>query len=251
MNIVVTIKHIPNTADDLPVKGSNLDFDAIDFVINEFDEQAVEQAVLVKEAVGGSVTVIGVDLTGEMDTILHTALAKGADRVIKIAVDDPAADSHQQAAWLADAVRSISPDLIFTGVQASNDLDGQAGPMLAAYLDFPYIGGISAVDLSTGALIVNKEFAGGVSGRYSVSLPAVIGVQASSKPPRYAPISKIRQAAQTGVVEKIAPSTGGNPSLKINSLTAPVFTGHAEMFSGSSKEIAVKIMDLLKSKGLA
>src|SRR6266508_3765324 len=92
MNIVVAIKHIPSIADDLPVKGNNVDFDSVDFVLNEFDEQSIEQAVLVKEAVGGTVIVVGVDLIGELDKVLHLALAKGADKAVKIMADEPGAD---------------------------------------------------------------------------------------------------------------------------------------------------------------
>src|SRR5512147_1858151 len=102
MNIVVAIKHIPSIADDLPVKGNNLDFDPVDFVLNEFDEQSIEQAVLVTEAAGGTVTVIGVDLIGELDNLLHLALAKGADKAGKISADEPGADSRTQAKWLAE-----------------------------------------------------------------------------------------------------------------------------------------------------
>ena len=175
MNIVVAIKHIPSIADELQVDGNNLDFDSVDFVLNEFDEQSIEQAVLVKEAVGGTVTVVGADLIEELDSILHLALAKGADKAVKIiADDDPGADSHMQAKWLADAIKDMSADIIFTGVQASNDLDGQIGPMLAAYLEMPYIGGVSSVEVSGAAATVNKEFAGGVGAKYEVSLPMVI-----------------------------------------------------------------------------
>ena len=92
MNIVVAIKHIPSIADDLPVKGNNVDFDSVDFVLNEFDEQSIEQAVLVKEAVGGTVIVVGVDLIGELDNVLHLALAKGADKAVKVTADEPGAD---------------------------------------------------------------------------------------------------------------------------------------------------------------
>ena len=256
MNIIVAIKHIPSTADDLPVKGSNLDFDSLDFVLNEFDEQSIEQAVLVKESTGGTVTVIGVDLIGELDGVLHLALAKGADRAIKITAGEPGADSHKQARWLAEAIRNLSPDIIFTGVQASNDLDGQIGPMLAANLDLPYIGGISSVEVGASfkpapIATVNKEFPGGISAKYALSLPVVIGVQASNKPPRYAPISKVRQIAQTVKPETLIPSGTDSAGLRITRLAPPVVTGHAEMFTGSSKEVAVKIVDLLKSKGLA
>jgi len=253
MNIVVAIKHIPSIADELPLDGNNVDFDSVDFVLNEFDEQSIEQAVLVKEAAGGTVTVIGVDLIEELDSILHLALAKGADKAVKIVADDnPGADSHMQAKWLADAIKDMSADLVFTGVQASNDLDGQIGPMLAAYLDMPYIGGVSAVDVSGGTATINKEFAGGVGAKYEVSLPMVVGVQAAAKPPRYAPISKVRQIAQTAEIEEIDPSDdGAGVGLMMKKMAPPVVAGHAEMFEGSAKEVAAQIVELLKSRGLA
>jgi electron transfer flavoprotein beta subunit len=251
MNILVAIKHIPSIADDLPVKGNNIDFDSVDFVLNEFDEQSIEQAVLLKEAVGGTVTVIGVDLIGELDSVLHLALAKGADKAVKVSADEPGADSHMQAKWLAEAIRGLSPDMIFTGVQASNDLDGQIGPMIAAYLDMPYIGGVSAVEVTDATAIVTKEFAGGMAGKYSVQLPMLVGVQAASKPPRYAPIGKVRQVAQTAAIEKVVPAGESTAGLTMKKMAPPVVTGHAEMIEGSAKEVAAKIVELLKGKGLA
>jgi electron transfer flavoprotein beta subunit len=251
MNIVVAIKHIPSIADDLPVKGNNVDFDSVDFVLNEFDEQAIEQAVLVKEANGGTVTVVGVDLIGELDSVLHLALAKGADKAVKVAADEPGADSHTQAKWLAEAIKGMSADLIFTGVQASNDLDGQIGPMIAAYLDMPYIGGVSSVEVTDGAATVTKEFAGGHGGKYSIRLPLVVGVQAASRPPRYAPVSKVRQIAQTAAIQTLEPVGEVSVGLTMMRMAPPVVTGHAEMIEGSSKEVAAKIVELLKGKGLA
>ena len=253
MNIVVAIKHIPNMKDDLPVNkaGNNIDFDSVDYVLNEFDEQAIEQAVLVKEAVGGTVTVIGSDLIEELDNVLHFALAKGADKAVKIMADEPSADSHMQARWLAEAIKEMSPDVVFAGVQAANDLDGQVGPMLAAYLDMPYIGGVNNVDADGSKVVVNKEFAGGVGGKYEVSLPAVIGVQAAAKPPRYAPISKVRQIAQTVEIDELNPNGDADAGLSLRKMSPPVSTGHAEMFDGSAKDVAARIVDLLKSKGLA
>jgi electron transfer flavoprotein beta subunit len=250
MNIVVAIKHIPSIADDLPVKGNNVDFDSVDFVLNEFDEQSIEQAVLVKEAIGGTVTVVGVDLIGELDNVLHFALAKGADKAVKVTADEPGADSHMQARWLAEAIKGMSPDMVFAGVQASNDLDGQIGPILAAFLDMPYIGGVSSVEAAEGTAIVTKEFSGGMAGKYSVRLPMVVGVQAASKPPRYAPISKVRQVAQTATIEKIAPTGEASAGLRMKKMAPPVVTGHAEMLEGSAKEVAAKIVELLKGKGL-
>lgn len=254
MNIVVAIKHIPSIADDLPVKGTNVDFDSVDFVLNEWDEHSIEQAVLIKEAVGGTVTVIGVDLIGELDNALHLALAKGADKAVKITADDPAADSHMQAKWLSEAIKGMGANMVFAGVQASNDLDGQIGPMIAAYLDMPYIGGVSSIEVADGAATsatVNKEFAGGAGAKYSVSMPFVAGVQSAPKPPRYAPVSKVRQMAQSATVEKVAPLGDASSGLAFKKMAPPVVTGHAEMIEGSSKEVAAKIVELLKSKGLA
>ena len=251
MNIIVAIKHIPSIADDLPVKGNNIDFDSVDFVLNEFDEQSIEQAVLVKEAVGGTVTVVGVDLIGELDNVLHLALAKGADKAVKVTADEPGADSHMQAKWLSEAIKGMVPDIVFAGVQASNDLDGQIGPMIAGYLDMPYVGGVSSVEVSEQTATVNKEFAGGVGAKYTVSLPMVVGVQAAPRPPRYAPISKVRQVAQTATIEKLAPSGDTSAGLVIKKIAPPVVTGHAEMLTGSSKEVAAQLVELLKSKGLA
>jgi electron transfer flavoprotein beta subunit len=182
--------------------------------------------------------------------VLHLALAKGADKAVKITADEPGADSHMQAKWLAEAIKGMSPDMIFAGVQASNDLDGQIGPMIAAYLDMPYIGGVSSVEAEDGTAIVIKEFAGGMAGKYSVHLPMVVGVQTASKPPRYAPISKVRQVAQTATIEKIAPAGESSGGLAMKKMAPPVATGHAEMIEGSAKEVAGRIVELLRSKGL-
>ncbi len=254
MNIVVAIKHVPSTADELEIndEGVNLDFDEVDFTINEFDEQAIEQAVLVKEASGGEVTVIGVDVIEELDGVLHTALAKGADKAAKIVGDlEPPIDSHTQARWLADAIGGLTPDLVLTGVQAVDDLDGQIGPMLAAYLDLPYVGVVTGLSVSDGTATVHKEYAGGVMAEFEVNLPAVVGVQAAEKPPRYAPISKIRQMAKSADLEEYeADENVGDSGCEIRKMAKPVSAGHAEMLEGDAEEVAEKIIEILEERGL-
>lgn len=254
MNIIVAIKHIPSLADELEVnrEGTNLDFDEVDFVLNEFDEQAIEQAVLIKEAAAGTVTVLGVDVIEELDGILHTALAKGADKALKITGDfEPGVDSHTQAGWLAGAIRDLSPDLVLTGVQAANDLDGQIGPMLAAHLEMPYVGVVSDVEVGHQVANIKKEFAGGALGHYAARLPVVIGVQAAAQPPRYAPISKIRQIAKSAEIEEIEiDEDGPGAGLTLRKMAPPVSAGRAEMLSGDVEEVAEKIVGLIKERGL-
>ncbi|MDH5507830.1 MAG: electron transfer flavoprotein subunit beta/FixA family protein [Anaerolineae bacterium] len=255
MNIIVPIKQIPSVVDEIELNkaGSNLDFDEFDFVLNEFDEHAIEQGVLVKEAAGGEVTVLGVDLIEELDGVLHTALAKGADKVVKITGDfEPGMASHTQARLLADAIQTMDPGLVLTGVQAADDIDGQIGPMLAAYLDMPYVGVVAGVDVSGGTAKITKEYSGGVMAEFEVTLPVVVGVQAASSPPRYAPVSKIRQMAKTaevGELEMDAPD--GGSGLNIRKMAKPVSTGHAEMIEGDAEAVAAKIIEIIKERGLA
>lgn len=254
MNVVVAIKHVPSTADELPLndEGTNLNFDDVQFVLNEFDEHAIEQAVLIKEAVGGEVTVVGVDLIGELDGVLHTALAKGADKAAKIVGDiEPPVNSHTQARWLADAIAEMKPDLVFVGVQAVDDLDGQVGPMLAAYLNWPYVGVVTGVKAADGSVTVRKEYPGGVMAEFAVRLPAVIGIQAAEKPPRYAPISKIRQVAKSARIEEL--EVASEPVVTgctVRQMAKPVSAGHATMLQGNAAEVSRQIIALLKERGL-
>ncbi|MCP4417692.1 MAG: electron transfer flavoprotein subunit beta, partial [Chloroflexi bacterium] len=241
MNIVVAIKHVPSLADELELndEGTNLDYDMVDYVLSEWDEQAIEQAALVKEASGGSVNVIGVDVIEELDNVLHTALAKGADSAAKIVGDfEPPIESREQAQMLADAIKEMSPDLVLTGVQAIDDLNGQIGPMLAASLDMPYVGVAVDVQAANGTATVTKEFAGGVTAVYEVALPAVIGIQAASQPPRYAPVSKIRQMAKTAEIEEIDAEDDEFDPAPINKMAKPVSADHAEMIAGEPEDVA-------------
>ncbi|MBI3764801.1 MAG: electron transfer flavoprotein subunit beta/FixA family protein [Chloroflexi bacterium] len=253
MNIVVSIKQIPNLTDELEInaEGTGLDHDALQYVLNEFDEHAIEEAVLAKEATGGTVTVIGVDTTGELDGALHTALAKGADSAVKITGDFPrGTDSHTQAKLIADAIRGMSPDIVLTGVQAADDRDGQIGPMIAAHLGVPYVGVVTGVQVKEGKAVVHKEYAGGVMAEFEVALPMVVGVQAAHQPPRYAPVSKIRQIAKTAKIDEVTGGAGPRAGSTVRRMFKPESAGHAEMWEGSPEEVADKIATLLAEKGL-
>lgn len=253
MNIVVAVKQIPNLTDDLEInaEGTDLDHDALQYVLNEFDEQAVEEAVLTKEAAGGTVTVIGVDTTGELDGALHSALAKGADRAMTVTGDyGRGTDSHTQARLIADAIRHLSPNIVLTGVQAADDRDGQMGPMIAAHLGLPYIGVVTAVTIQDGRAVVHKEYWGGIVAEFEAALPIVVGVQAAHQPPRYAPVSKVRQIAKTAKIEEVAGEAAPDAGSTVRRMFKPETAGHAEMWDGSPEEVAEKIAGLIAQKGL-
>ena len=253
MNIIVPIKQVPNLTDELEInaEGTHLDHDTLQYVLNEFDEHAIEEAVLTKEVTGGSVTVLGVDTTGELDGALHAALAKGADKAMKIAGDFPrGTDSHTQAKLLADAIQGLSPHLVLTGVQAADDRDGQIGPMIAAHLGLPYVGVVTGVAMKEGKAVVHKEYAGGVMAEFEVALPTVIGVQAAHQPPRYAPVSKIRQMAKTAHIEEVTGGAAAGAGSTVRRMFKPESAGHAELWDGGPEEVAQKIVALIAEKGL-
>jgi electron transfer flavoprotein beta subunit len=251
MNIIVLVKQVPNLSDELEInsQGTGLDHEAVQYVLNEWDEQALEEAVLAKESAGGVVTVIGVDTTGELNEALHTALAKGADHAAKITGDYPrGAASHTQAKLLAEALKGMSPDLVLTGVQAADDRDGQIGPLIAAHLGLPYVGVVTGVAVSGGRAVVRKEYAGGVMAEFEAAMPLVVGVQAAHQPPRYAPVSKIRQIAKTAQIDEIAGGDAPGAGSSVRRMFKPLAAGHAEMWGESPEEVAEKIVGVLREK---
>jgi electron transfer flavoprotein beta subunit len=252
MRIVVPLKAVPDLVEEIEFTpdGTGIDREFLKFVLNEWDDQALEEALLVKDAVGGEVVAVGLADDPDIDQALYTALAKGADGAVKIS--GHAGDTHSRAALLAGYLEQQPADLIVTGVQAPDDLDGQLPPMLAARLGFPHVSVAIAVEVADGSARVRQEFAGGRSQQLEVRLPAVVGVQAARQPPRYAPISRIRQVMQAGgLLEVAAPAGSPEPALTVRRMYAPEQAGHAEMLAGSTGSVADKIIELLRSRGLA
>ncbi len=140
MNIAVLVKQVPDLVEELEVAsdGKSLDPAALKWKLNEFDDHALEEALLLKEGAGAEVTAIAAS-GEEADKILYTALAKGATRAWKIAGVDGGAGNLALATAVAAVLRQKPHDLILTGVQAADDRDGQLGPMVAALLGLPSV----------------------------------------------------------------------------------------------------------------
>lgn len=252
MNIIVLAKLVPDLVEELTIddSGAALDLTFARWIINEFDDHAIEQGILLKERHGGTVTVLAPDLDGA-DDVLFTAAAKGADRLIKLRGDFITANNHALARVVATAVKELGADLILTGVQAHNDLDGSVGPMLAECLGMPYVGYISGVLVSDGKSLVRKEYPGGLLAEMEVTNPAVLGIQAAEQPPRYVAVSKVRQAMKTSSIEEQDAANldpCGGPS--VGRMFQPEATSQAEMIEGSPEEIADKLVNLFKELGV-
>ncbi len=252
MNVAVVLKQVPDLVEELEVRpdGRGLDRDWLKFKLNEFDEHALEEALLLKEALGGTVTVFGIEAP-DVDESLYTALAKGADAAVKVAGDFPeGVTSHQAARLLAGALAGRDVQLVLTGVQAADDLDGQVGPLLARELGWPCVTVVSGVRVEDGRVVVTKEFTGGVTAELEVSLPAVLGIQAASQPPRYAPVSRVRQVMRTVSLEEVAAGDPGEPGLAVRRLAPPPAGRKAERIEGTPQEVAERIAAILRERGL-
>jgi electron transfer flavoprotein beta subunit len=251
MNIIVPLKPVPDPLGDLPLdaEGKDIVHASVQYVLNEFDEHALEEAILIKEAFGAEVTVLALESTKQTTGILQTALAKGADQAVKITGDlNPTASSQTHARLFAETIQSLSYDLIVTGVQAANDLDGQVGPLLAAYLGIGYIGTVIGIEIKNGKTVLYKEFAGGVIGEFEGTGPLVVGVQTAHQPPRYVAWSKLRAARTKPIREDAASRVDAAALFTIRRMYNAEAGRHAQMWQDSEPDsIAEKITGLLQS----
>ena len=249
MNIVALLKLVPDLVEEIEIdsSGKTVDTTFMRLIINEPDDHALEQALLLKEREGGEVTVFGPGIE-DIDGVLFTAAAKGTDRQIKLTGDfDVEVNNHALARAFAAAVQEVKPDLILTGVQAHNDMDGALGPLLAEYLEMPYIGYVSGVVMEGETCIVRKEYPGGLIGEIQVNLPVVLGIQSAESPPRYVAVSKVRQAMKTITLDEQTSSDldrSGGPA--VSRMFQPESGKRAEMISGDSDEIADRLVEILR-----
>lgn len=254
MDIVVVVRQLADLVEELEVndEGTDIDRDFVKFVANEWDEAALEEALCLKEAVGGTVTVVALD-EPDVDQTLYAAAAKGADRIVKLTGHDPDGwvRTRERAARVAAWLRDQHADVVLTGVQAADDLDGQIAGVVASYLGWPHAAVVVGVDPVGNELRVTQELGGGTVAMSSLTMPAVLGIQAARQAPRYAPISRIRQAQQSTTIEEVEidePAIGAVASVR--RLFPPPSRGGAEMLEGSAAEVADKIVEILRARGL-
>ena len=260
MEILVCIKRVPDTGEnEIELDGSGADLQRDDFVysVNEWDNYAVEEALQIKETMGGTVTVVTVD-GSEGDEILRRELAMGADKGIHV-LEEPhdGIDGRGIAAVLRAVIEKGNYDLVLTGVQA-DDGAGQVGGMLAAMLDWPFASIVNRLEIpDNDRLKVFREVAGGNQEVYEMDLPCVLSIQTGINEPRYVSVRGVMKAADLDIPTYRASDLGLAPDLvgdagalvKRRDYFIPEMGEGAEMLEGSTEEILEKLIDLLKSRG--
>jgi electron transfer flavoprotein beta subunit len=220
---VVCIKQVADTETRVKVAadGRTLDPAGVTWILNPYDEFALEQALRLREAAGsGEVVVLTLGGAGVLTT-LRNALALGADRAIHLKADTVQPDSLQVARTLAAELKTpalAATQLIWFGKQAVDDDAAQVGPMVAELLGHPCVTVVAAMALE-GALAVVEREVEGAREVVEVTLPAVLAAEKGLNEPRYASLKGIMAAKKKPIEEK--PVTLGPPALEILSLTPP------------------------------
>jgi electron transfer flavoprotein beta subunit len=261
MNIIVCIKRVPDTA-EIPVTidetRKGIKKEQLTFDINEADSYALEEALLIKEKFGGSVSVISAG-NEEAEEILRMGLAKGADTAIRIWDNKFAySDGYITAKILSKALMNKEFDLILTGCMATDDNYSQVGPTLAELLNIPHATIVTNVEIKENVSIVQRELEGGLLEVLEIKLPVLLTIQTGINKPRYASMLGIRKAAkkeieilglkEIGLEEKEVGEAGSRT--RIEKMYIPPVTKRAEILEGTSEEIAIKLAELFKGKGV-
>lgn len=256
MDIVVCVKRVPQTAEaDVKVDASEKDIvkDRLTFDINESDTYALEEAILLKEKFGGTLTAVSFGAAEAEDT-LRIALAKGADNAIRIKEEDfPGLDGYATARVLAAVIKGIKHDVILTGCLATDDYFSQVGATLAELLDIRHATLVTKIDIAETKVQAYRELEGGLLEHLEIDLPALFTIQTGINEPRYASLIAIRRAAKKEITvvgkETITSETIRSQSI-LEKLFIPPVGKRAEILSGSMDDISAKFGDVVKEKGL-
>ncbi len=201
MNIYVLLKRTFDTEEKISLSNGRIQEDGAEFIINPYDEYAVEEAIQVRDAEGGEVTVVTVG--GEdAEKELRTALAMGADKAVLINIEDDVEDGDQYTTSkiLAEYLKDQEVDLIIGGNVAIDGGSGQVGPRVAGLLDIPYVTTVTNLEINGGNVTVTRDVEGD-SEIIETSLPLLITAQQGLNEPRYPSLPGIMKAKKKPLEE--------------------------------------------------
>jgi electron transfer flavoprotein beta subunit len=265
MKILVAVKQVAALDEDFEIRADGRDIDP-DFLIrdlNEWDDFSLEEAVKIKEAAGEPVEVVAVSVgSDEVDESLRKCLAKGADRAVRVwdaAIEG--SDSIAIARVLAAVARRESPDMVFAGVQSSDQAFAATGIATAAFLGWPHAAVVSNLTYAPGAktAIFRRELEGGLLHEVDIQCPAVLTIQLGINIPRYASLRSIKQAAAKPIevlsLAEIALGTAdvgeAGSASRVRRMYVPD-KGRAQLIEGDAAQQAARLADIIREfKGAA
>ncbi|PSQ17732.1 electron transfer flavoprotein subunit beta/FixA family protein [Halobacteriales archaeon QS_8_69_26] len=261
MKVLVTVKEVAQVEDDFEIQGTEIDERYLEYDLNEWDDYAVEEAVQIQEA-GDDVEVVTATIGPERsEETIRMALAKGADRAIRVWDDAVEGadllDPGVKARILAAVVEAEEPDLVLSGVQADDDAFGATGVALAEEVGFEWAAVVNSLDLDAegGVAGVHRELEGGVEELTDVEIPAVLTIQTGINEPRYASLRGIRQAQRKGIAHHTLEDLGLGPGvvespLSVTEMYVPETESDVTLWEGGPDETAGQLADFLRERGV-
>ncbi len=252
MKIIVCIKQVPDTETRIriaPPGNAIVDTD-VNWIVSPYDEFAIEEALRIKEKMGGEVVLLGLG-PDRVPTALRTGLAMGADSAVHL--KDPlfdATDPLGSARALAAAIKTLAPfDLVLTGQQGVGGDNSQVPGLLAELLDLPQVTVAVKVEVQDGRAIVEREIEGARE-TWETTLPAVISAQKGLNEPRYASLKGIMAAKKKPLQLMDAAalgldSTGLAPRTRVLGLELPPARPPIRMIDGDADTQAKELLRLL------
>lgn len=257
MNIFVCVKQVPDTETKvMPTSDKRyIETTSIKWIMNPYDEYAVEQALLVKASHSGSnVTVVRVGSVKDTEA-LRTAMAMGADDAILIQTDE-ILDPYLTAKAIKSSIEKSgkNPDLIFTGWKAIDDDHVQVPQVLAQMMNLPHVSVVTGYEENAGQLTIKREIDGGACEIYQVKGPCVIGCNKALNTPRYASLPGIMKAKKKPMITYSLSDLGINLSemrVKYLQFELPAEKPPGKKFQAddtNKQQIAAQVVGLLRTE---
>ena len=247
MNIAVLIKMVPDTESKLEVNDGALIDQNFKYMVNPYDEFAVEQAVQFKEAEGGKVTLLSLfSEDSSIDTDLRKLLAIGADEIVVLRQNGYRGDKPlANAKVLSDAIKELNIDLVLCGIQGIDYYQAATGTMVAQMLGIPNISGVTSLEYNSGTLKAKRQIEGGLQ-TVETPTPAVITCQKDMNKVRFPALKDIMMSKRKPFENKNVDSIDSNDALTSESSLPPARDG-GEMIDGENAEDKVnKLIEKLK-----
>ena len=247
MNIAVLIKMVPDTESRLEIVDGKLQESNFKYMVNPYDEFAVEQAVQFKEVVGGKVTLVSLFTDNNtIDTDLRKMIAIGADEVIVLRSKDYRGDKPStNAEILAKKVKELSADLVLCGVQGIDYYQAATGPMIAQKLDIPNISGVTKLELNGNIITAHRQMEGGIQVIES-QMPILISCQKDMTKVRFPALKDIMMSKRKPF-ENQTVDYEEKADIKQIECTLPPARGGGIIIEGETSEEKVdKLINILK-----
>lgn len=249
MKILVCMKQTFDTEAKIAFDGDGkIDSKGVTMIMNPYDEFAVEEALRIKEAGDGEVTVISAGGSKAQDA-LRQALAMGADNAVLVETDGTEMDEYATAVVLAKAIGGLEYDIILGGFRAIDDGSAQVMSRVAEILNVPVVNVITKLELADGKAVATREIEGG-SEIVEVTLPAVFTAQKGLNEPRYPSMKGIMKAKKKPLEKKSVSDLGVDVASKVKaiSFSLPEPRKAGKVVPGEAAEAARELARLLREE---